>query len=421
MQMKSFLSVLLFVLLHSMSSAQNYTTSLDTFYVESPEYSVSLGLDSLFFPCAVTTPTTGSNFPILVLVHGTSALDMNSSSTKDYLDSIGATYRKAQTFMFSEIADSLSRNGIMVLRYDKRSYTVNCIEKPACWYVDTISPYDYINDIHQAIDYAKTLSNVDTCNIFIAGHSQGGSFVTQVGFDRSDVRGVLDMAGTAQPIDSVTFNQTEFVDGDPLGADILRQQFDSLRNGLWPMTDTLYNYHFSPRFWLDWLSHSDSAVFVQQNSTKPTALMYGTIDKFVPPSIHFQIWQDSVARPNVAFELFTDLDHLFGTEYDSTMSPQVLDFMANWIHDNSDLCGAFGLDENESSKFSVYPNPTSEVITLYSENSGNASYQIIDLNGSIKREGKLGDDHKNEINISELPKGCYLLKVDSKVIKILKN
>ena len=108
---------------------------------------------------------------------------MNTNSTKDYLDSVGAVYRKAETAMFYEIADSLSRNGIMVLRYDKRSYTVNCIENPACWYVDTISPYDYIKDIHNAVDFVKGIPAVDTCNIFLAGHSQGGSFVRKKGWE----------------------------------------------------------------------------------------------------------------------------------------------------------------------------------------------------------------------------------------------
>lgn len=112
--------------------SQGYTTVFDTFYVSTPEYNASLGIDSLLFPCAITTPDTGSKFPVLILVHGTSALDMNTNSTKDYLDSVGAVYRKAETEMFYEIADSLSRNGIMVLRYDKRSYTVNCIENTAC-------------------------------------------------------------------------------------------------------------------------------------------------------------------------------------------------------------------------------------------------------------------------------------------------
>ncbi len=236
------------ILIQINSFAQSYTTTIDTFYVQTPEYANTIGVESLHFPFAITKPTIGSKFPILILVHGTSALDFDANSTKDFLDSIGGRYRKAETKMFYEIADSLSRNGIMVFRYDKRSYTLKCIEKPSCWYVDTISPYDYIKDINEAIDFVKTLPNVDTCNIFLAGHSQGGSFVSHVGYERNDIRGILNMAGTAQPIDSVVIYQSEHINNDLTGATILREQFKSLRNGQWPMTDTLYQFHFLLNF-----------------------------------------------------------------------------------------------------------------------------------------------------------------------------
>jgi len=336
--MKSIITKFILIIIPFFSYGQSYSSIIDTFYVNTPEYALTLGVDSLHFPSAITTPDTQALFPILILVHGTAALDKDANSTKDYLDSIGANYRKAQTRMFYDIADALSQNGIMVLRYDKRSHTVNCIEKPPCWFVDTVTIYDYIKDIHHAIDFAKTLPNVDSCNIFLAGHSQGGSFVSQVGYERFDVRGILNMAGTSQPVDSVAIYQYESIDNDPVGANIIRRQFDSLRSGLWPMSTTLYNSHFSPRFWIDWINHSDSAVFVQQYSNKPKALMYGTADRFVPSNIHYQIWQDSISRPNVTFQLFNDLDHGFGTEYDSTMSQQVLDFMIDWIHTTSQEC-----------------------------------------------------------------------------------
>ena len=114
---------IVYVIFHlNFGISQNYTTSLDTFYVNTPEYANSLGIDSLHFPCAITKPDVGTTFPVLILVHGTAALDMNSSSSKDYLDSVGAAYRKAETHMFYEIADYLSSNNIMVLRYDKRSF-----------------------------------------------------------------------------------------------------------------------------------------------------------------------------------------------------------------------------------------------------------------------------------------------------------
>ena len=418
---------LLLALISSLSFGRNgftqgYSTVIDSFYVQTPEYSSSLGLDSLFFPCAITTPENGLDFPVVILVHGTSALDYDANSTKDYLDSVGASYRKAETAMFYEIADSLSRNGIMVLRYDKRSFTLNCIEKPSCWSVDTISPYDYIKDIHYAVDFAKNLPSVDTCNIFLAGHSQGGSFVSQVGYDRSDIRGVLNMAGTAQPIDSVAIYQEEFINGNPTNAETLRHQFDSLRMGLWPMSDTLSNSHFSPRFWLDWISHTDSAVFVQKNSDKPTTLMYGTADRFVPSNTHYQIWLDSITRPDVTYQLFTDIDHSFGTEYDSTMSPQVLSFMANWIHSTKTNCSPSDLPELEDlNNLTIYPNPASNVITIESNKSGSNEFQVLDLMGSVIYKGELKDDEPYHLDISSLTKGVHIIRLASLAVKFIKE
>ncbi len=420
--MNKVISILLFVLGQYLSFGQGYSTMADTFYVQTPEYAMTLGVDSLHFPCSITTPDIGSDFPVLILVHGTSALDRNSSSTKDFLDSLGADYRKVETFMFYEIADSLSRNGIVVLRYDKRSFTVNCIEKPACWFADTISPYDYIKDIHHAVDFAKKIPNVDTCNIFLAGHSQGGSFVSQVGYERQDIRGVLNMAGTALPIDSVAIYQTEVIDSDPIGANILRQQFDSLRNGLWPMTSTLYNQHFSPRFWLDWISHADSAMIVQQNSDKPTALMNGTADRFVPSSIHHQAWLDSITRSNVTFQLFADIDHGFGAEFDSLMSPQVLEFMANWIHTTSADCLSTDIKEpNSTSDFLIFPNPTNGNIQIQSNSTRNTPFQLIDIHGRRIKQGVLEGQTTNHLDLETMEDGLYFLWINGSVTKLIKK
>ncbi len=347
---------------------------------------------------------------------------MNASSTKDYLDSVGAKYTKAKTFMFYEIANSLAQNGIVVVRYDKRSFTLNCIEKPECWYVDTVSPYDYIKDINHAIDFVKKLPGIDTCNIFLAGHSQGGSFVSQVGYQRNDIAGILNMAGTALPIDSVSIYQTEFIDNDPVGADILRQQFDSLRNGLWPMNKTLYKNRFSPRFWLDWISHTDSAMIVQKYSDKPTALMYGTADRFVPASIHYQAWIDSVKRSNVTFQLFNNIDHAFGSEYDSTMSPQVLDFMANWIHATSTNClPASSSKTNLNSPVLIYPNPTNNFVRIQLNTNNNVPFKLMDIYGRLMQQGIIYGQNTRLLDIATLDVGSYFLWIDTSVTKLIKK
>ena len=304
----------------------------------------------------------------------------------------------------------------------KEVLTVNCIEKSACWYVDTISPYDYIKDINHAVDFAKTIPNIDTCNIFLAGHSQGGSFVSKVGYDRPDIRGILNMAGLAQPVDSISIYQEEFINGNPAGANILRVQFDSLRNGLWPATDTLYNNHFSPRFWLDWISHSDSAVFTQKNSDKPTTLMYGTADRFVPSAIHYQIWLDSITRPNVTFQLFNEIDHGFGIEYDSTMSPQVLNFMTNWINTTQINCGQTNILEVENDKnLLLYPNPANGLILVESQKPEIQKFKLINMLGTTISKGNLYYHVPFQLDIQHLPAGIYAIQTSTSVIKFIKH
>ncbi len=86
--------------------------------------------------------------------------------------------------------------------------------------------------------------------------------------------------------------------------------------------------------------------------------MYGTADRFVPSNIHFQIWQDSVKRSDVTFQLFDGIDHSFGTEYDSTMSPLVLDFMADWIHNNSKGCATTSIKQSPNNlNLLIYQDP----------------------------------------------------------------
>lgn len=64
-------------------------------------------------------------------------------------------------------------------------------------------------------------------------------------------------------------------------------------------------------------------------------------------------------------------------------------------------------DFSKTNSLSIYPNPTKEVIYLNLNNTA-TSYEIFDAVGKTIVSGKLT---KQEINVSSLPKGIYLLKV----------
>lgn len=65
----------------------------------------------------------------------------------------------------------------------------------------------------------------------------------------------------------------------------------------------------------------------------------------------------------------------------------------------------------DDSKYSVYPNPANDVLTIYNTNNkNNTLYEIYDVNGKQIMFGKLSEEY-SKINIKELVNGFYILKI----------
>lgn len=78
---------------------------------------------------------------------------------------------------------------------------------------------------------------------------------------------------------------------------------------------------------------------------------------------------------------------------------------------------AVGEQASLNNDISVFPNPTSDVVNIKAA-STIASVDILDLKGSLVRNY---NDGKSQINISDLPKGVYMLKVKTKTTELTKK
>jgi len=65
-------------------------------------------------------------------------------------------------------------------------------------------------------------------------------------------------------------------------------------------------------------------------------------------------------------------------------------------------------EEFQKLDFSIYPNPTQDVINIAGDDLLNKNYQIYDLTGKIVMHGKLNN---NKINVEILNTGTYMLKI----------
>lgn len=67
----------------------------------------------------------------------------------------------------------------------------------------------------------------------------------------------------------------------------------------------------------------------------------------------------------------------------------------------------------DSSKISIYPNPTNNVLFVNSFNNAISNYSIIDVQGRVVASKKIDQLNELEINMSDLNSGMYLIVLDS--------
>ncbi len=103
---------------------------------------------------------------------------------------------------FAVIADYLTRQGIAVLRVDDRD-----IGKTTGNY-STSTSADFANDVEAGINYLKSREDVDTANIGLIGHSEGGMIAPMVAVKRKDVRFIVLLAGPGVKISELMEQQS---------------------------------------------------------------------------------------------------------------------------------------------------------------------------------------------------------------------
>jgi pimeloyl-ACP methyl ester carboxylesterase len=123
----------------------------------------------------LSLPTGDGPFPAVVLISGT------GHNTRDE-DVWGHK-------VFLVLADTLTRNGFAVLRYDKRG-----VDGSSGNY-DTATTVDFTSDAEAAVAWLRTQSHIDARRIGVLGHSEGGIIAPAVATSDKGVAFVVMIAG----------------------------------------------------------------------------------------------------------------------------------------------------------------------------------------------------------------------------------
>lgn len=119
---------------------------------------------------------------------------------------------------FLILADYLTRQGIAVLRVDDRG-----IGGTNGDFLNSTSA-DFAKDVFAGVEFLKSRQDVDSSQIGLIGHSEGGLIAPMVAVRSEDVGFIVLMAGPGIPGDQISYLQTELINrGSGVSEDVIQK------------------------------------------------------------------------------------------------------------------------------------------------------------------------------------------------------
>jgi len=300
----------------------------------------------------LTLPKGSGPFPAAVLVAGSGPHDRDESLENHK--------------PFLVLSDFLTRQGIAVLRYDKRGIGKSTGS------ADSATTLDLASDTAAAVDFLKSRKDIDSAHVGLIGHSEGAMIAPYLAAHSKDVAWVVLLAAPVTKGQDTLLNQSELIarasgltepeilaslDFDRNAYNLVREEKNpaalteklksfvksSGLDGVMPPTvlEPQLRMLTSPwfRFFLDY-----DPLPSLQNTKCPVLALYGQKDLQVPAKTNLPLLQKALSdadNTQADIRQLADLNHLFQHAYsgspaeygaiEETLSPQALQIISDWL------------------------------------------------------------------------------------------
>lgn len=273
---------------------------------------------TLNLPGILTVPE-GEKLPAVVLVHGSGPNDRNESY--------------GGTVVFKDIAEGLSKLGIAVMRYDKRTYLMNQGTLPVTEEtIANLTVYEEtVPDALEAVQFLKNDPRIDPDRVFILGHSQGGMMASTIHNAGADARGLIVLAGTLRTLPVLLAEQLEAAAPELFADDIA---FLKGIMGISAAEARQKTIQGQNAYGL-WEAARYDLPGEAEKANVPMLILQGAEDQQVYPDRDYPLWEAfSAEHPDrdITLSLYDGLDHMFldGKYFSSA----VIGDIAAWIQEH---------------------------------------------------------------------------------------
>lgn len=303
------------------------------------ETNVVIGEGTFAVPGTLTIPDGKGPFPAVILVHGSGPHDRDST--------IGAVK------IFKDIAVGLAAQNIATLRYEKvtKEHNVKVASLPQF----TLNN-ESVDDSILAVKLLKNRYDIDSANIYIAGHSQGGYVVPKIfeNDNNNDIAGAILLSAPSGNMTEVLMEQqvvalerlkamgypSEIIASQEQTAAFISQTVDLINDPQYSIEKLPESFPIPPAYW--WYEQRDYIPSqLAKLQTERMLIIQGENDWQVSMN-QFSGWKEDLKeRTNISYISYPNINHVLteyeelsiGTEYylPSNVSGKLITDMAKWI------------------------------------------------------------------------------------------
>ncbi len=312
-----------------------YVKSLN-FYESKMEF----GTEGWKLKGTLSYPKDGGKHPLVIIVHGSGPMDRDGTT--------------GSSKIYNDLAWGLASKNITVFRYDKRSHTHGTRFHMESFQGKTYTVQEeVIDDVLSAIELLKNNSHVDSTQIYIAAHSQGGMLAPLIAQQSGKLKGMILLAANARPIQDMLIEQMNYLypDSAVMKVNDYNQKKQIIAQATFAKTKKMnpktpsdkLPFGVSADYW-NFLNQYDQLKTLQKIST-PTLILQGERDYQVTMT-DFNLWKKAAKKrkAETVFKSYPKLNHLFITgegksrpaEYQQpgNMDEQVVVDISNWINEH---------------------------------------------------------------------------------------
>lgn len=239
----------------------------------------------------LTRPLGANKMPVVITISGSGEQERDSrlAPVSGYA-------------IFRDIADTLGRRGIAVLRVDDRGVGASTGRETRA----VATSADYAQDVKEVLRYVRSRSDLDANHIALLGHSEGGMIAPMVASQDQQVAAIVLLAGPAYSGRKIMMFQNQDLLDQTTG--LSKTQRDSIMATLPARLDSAG----ASQPWLEFFMQHDP-LRVARQVKQPVLILQGETDHQITPEQADTLAATLRAAGNadVTVRRFPDTNHLF--------------------------------------------------------------------------------------------------------------